>query len=446
MKVAIVGGGVAGLAVAEALLSSTARIDVTVYEQQPRAGGLVRTERRDGYLCEHGPSGFLDNTPSTLALIERLGLAKRVIASRDEARRRYVVRSGRLRAVPAAPPGLLTSGVLPVAGAIRALAEPLVRPKPGDTDESIRAFATRRFGRHAADVLADAMVSGIFAGDPDALSLEACFPDLPRMEREHGSVVKALIARGRRPRARLMSFPAGMEELVSALVERIGSRLRLSCAVRAIEPLERGCRISLASGEVATVDAVVVTCDAPTIGRLIGPSLVPASDLDVPAAPIAVVCLGYPSTAIPRPLDGFGFLAPRRAGVRILGAVWESSIFVHRAPEGHVLLRAMVGGATDPAVVGLDDASLVGVVTGDLRSVMGISAPPVLAQVIRHRPGLPQYVLGHPERLRRLEQALSGFPRLHLGGHSFRGVGVNALVEDAARLASRIVATTASPA
>ena len=195
MKVAVVGGGVAGLTVAEALLSSTPEIDVAVYEQQPRAGGLVRTERRDGFLCEHGPSGFLDNTPSTLSLVERLGLAGRLIASRDEARRRYVVRNGQLRALPASPRALLTSGVLPVTGAMRALAEPLVRPKSGGGDESIRAFATRRFGRHAADVLADAMVSGIFAGDPDALSLEACFPDLPRMEREHGSVVKALIAR-----------------------------------------------------------------------------------------------------------------------------------------------------------------------------------------------------------------------------------------------------------
>jgi oxygen-dependent protoporphyrinogen oxidase len=350
-----------------------------------------------------------------------------------------------LRALPASPPALLTSGVLPVTGAIRALAEPLVRPKSGGGDESIRAFATRRFGRHAADVLADAMVSGIFAGDPDALSLEACFPDLPRMEREHGSVVKALIARARRPRPRLRSFAGGMEELVAALVKRIGSRLRLSCGVRAIEPLERGCRVALASGEVATADAVVVTCDAPAIGRLLGPRLVPPSDLDVPAAPIAVVCMGYPSTAIPRPLDGFGFLAPRRAGVRILGAVWESSIFDNRAPQRHVLLRAMVGGAMDPGAVSLDDAALVGVVKEDLRSVMGIASAPALAQVIRHRPGLPQYVLGHPERLRRLEQALSGFPGLHLGGHSFRGVGVNALAEDAARIASRI-GGPASPA
>ena len=163
---------------------------------------------------------------------------------------------------------------------------------------------------------------------------EAIVPELKAKDRDGAirELVLSLALAGGLPES-------SVDEVVAALVKRIGSRLRLSCGVRAIQQLERGCRVALASGEVATADAVVVTCDAPAIGRLLGPRLVPPSDLDVPAAPIAVVCMGYPSTAIPRPLDGFGFLAPRRAGVRILGAVWESSVLV-----GRIALSPTIGG------------------------------------------------------------------------------------------------------
>jgi len=409
-----------------------------VYEQQPRAGGLVRTERIDGFLCEHGPSGFLDNAPATADLIDRLGLGDRVIGSREEARRRYVFRSGRLRELPASPPGLLTSGVLPIAGAVRALAEPFVPIGKAHGDESIRAFVVRRFGRHAADVLADAMVSGIFAGDADTLSLDACFPELPRMERDHGSVVKGLIARGRRPRPRLRSFADGMEALVDALVSRLGGRVHLSSAVARVEAAGGGYRLTLGSGQFEAADAVVLTCGTPAIGRILESVATAPAELAVPSAPMAVVCLGYASEAMSRPLDGFGFLAPRHSGIRALGAVWESSLFPGRAPAGHVLLRVMAGGATDAGLPALDDDALVAAVREDLRRAMAIREAPRFVRVIRPQEGLPQYVLGHPERLRRVDGWLAGHPGLHLGGHSFRGVGVNALVEDAGRIARAI--------
>jgi oxygen-dependent protoporphyrinogen oxidase len=447
MKVAVVGGGLAGLTVAEALLSAdpSRPLDVSVYEQHPRAGGLVRSERVDGFLCEHGPSGFLDNVAATSALIDRLGLGGRLIASRDEAKRRYIFRAGRLRALPAAPPGLLTSGVLPLTGAVRALAEPFIPARRAAGDESIRAFAARRFGHHAADVLADAMVSGVFAGDAGALSLEACFPDLPRMEREHGSVVRGLLARGRRAPARLVSLVDGLEELVAALAARLGARLHLATAVVSVERAGASYRVTLGSGRVETVEAIVLACEVPAVTRILGPLVTAASDFAVPTAPIGVVCVGYPAATLPRALDGFGFLAPRSAGIRSLGAVWESGIFAGRAPEGHVLLRVMVGGATDPDAIRLDDATLLAEVRRDLRIAMGLEAPPVFTRVVRHRPGLPQYVLGHPVRLQRFTQALDAHPGLYVGGHGLRGVGVNALVEDAARLAALVRARLPAP-
>ena len=453
-SVAVVGGGLAGLTVAEALLARGGPgLDLTVFERQARAGGLVRSERTDGFLYEHGPAGFLDHAPATLALVERLGLTGRLLPSRDLARRRYVFRAGKLRALPSSPASLLSSGVLPAAGLLRLMAEPLVRTSPAGEDETIHAFARRRFGRHAAEVLADVVASGIFGGDARALSMRSCFPDVAAMEREHGSVMRGMAARrraagpsGSRGPARLTSFPDGLGELVAALADRLGARLRLATAVERIERADGRFVLALDGGGSAMADAVVVTCDLPAARRML------AADRDltallaaVPWAPMVTVALGYPASSLERPLDGFGLLAPRQAGLRVLGALWESSIFDHRAPPGHVLVRAMLGGATDPDAGSLDDGALVDLVRADLRTAMGLAAPPVLARVVRIRPGLPQFVVGHAARLEAIDRALAARPGLHLGGHGLRGVGVNALIEDASHLAARLAGAAATP-
>jgi protoporphyrinogen/coproporphyrinogen III oxidase len=453
-RIAVVGGGLAGLTVAEALLTRHGHdIDLTVFERQPRAGGLVRSERLDGFLVEHGPSGFLDTAPATLALIERLGLTGRLLQCRDEARRRYVYRAGRLRRLPSSPFTLLTSGVLTPAGALRALAEPLVRRAPSGGDETIHAFVARRFGLNAADVLADAVSSGVFGGDARLLSLRSCFPDLRVMEDEHGSVVRALLARRRTaarsggPRSgRLTSFPEGLGELVTALSERLGARLRLQTPVERVTRTADGYQLAVGGGASVTADAVVMTCDLLAARRLLESERdLLAALAAIPSAPIVTIALGYPVSSLARPLDGFGLLAPRSAGVRLLGVLWESSVFPHRAPPDHVLLRVMVGGATDPDAVSVDDERLLARVRAELRTTMGLGARPVFARVVRHRPGLPQFVVGHAGQLERIDRALARTPGLHLGGHGLRGVGVNALIEDAGRLADTIAVRVRSP-
>ena len=450
-RVAIVGGGLSGLALAHALLRRTTPdlpIEVSVFESERRAGGLLRTERVDGFLCEHGPSSFLDRAPATIALVEALGLTSRLQRSHDRARRRFIYRGGRLRAVPASPPGLFTSGLLSLPGALRLILEPLVRRPAAVADESIHAFAARRFGEQAAAVLADAMVSGIFCGDARQLSMRACFPAVVRMETEHGSVVRAMLARrgstgdrGRQGLGRLTSFPEGIAELAEALTHSLGPNLRLSTGVERLQSVGACHQLTLSDGRSVVADAVVITAGGAATARLLAHTdAALAADLTaIPSAPMVTVCLGYPAGAIGHRLEGFGFLAPRSAGLQLLGVLWESSIFADRAPAGHVLLRVMVGGATDPGAVDLDDERLLARVRAELRATMQVTGHPRLVRIIRHRPGLPQYVTGHGERLARIESALERRPGLFVGGHAFRGVGINACIEDASLLADRVI-------
>ena len=452
-RVAVVGGGLSGLALAHALSARAAEdapLDVSVLERDGRTGGLIRTESVDGFLCEHGPSGFLDSVPETLALVDALGLTPRLQPSLDLARRRFVVRAGGLRALPTSPGSLVTSRILSPPGVVRLLGEPFVA-RGRDDDESLHGFAARRFGGEAADVLADAMASGMFGGDARVLSLRACFPAVWQMEREHGSLVRAMIARRRaagdgtprRGPGRLTSFTNGLAELIDGLTGALGPRVRTGTTV---DRLSRGpdgpFRLTLAHGGVLEADAVVLTQGAPATARLLqpfDPSL--ASEIAaIPSAPMVTMCAGYDASAVGHRLDGFGFLAPRGAGLRLLGVLWESSIFPGRAPSGHVLLRVMLGGATDPGAVDLDDDRLWARVRAELRATLGVAGTPRLLRVIRHRVGIPQYVLGHADRLARLDTALARHPGLFLGGQAFRGIGINACIADAGGLADRVLA------
>ena len=427
-------------------------IQVSIFEREPRAGGLLRTDRAGDFLCEHGPNGFLDRASATMALVDALGLTSRLQPSHDHARRRFIYRGGRLRAVPGGPLGLLTSGVLSLPGALRLVAEPLVRRSAVPPDESIHAFAARRFGDEAASVLADAMVSGIFGGDAHQLSMRACFPAIARMEAEHGSVVRALLARpgpgDRRGLGRLTSFKHGMAELVDALTRALGPNLHVSTGVERLDSVGGCHELTLSDGRRTLADAVVVTAGGSAATRLLAPTdAALASDLAaIPSAPMVTVCLGYPASAIARRLEGFGFLAPRSAGLRLLGVLWESSIFPDRAPAGYALLRVMLGGATDPDVVDLDDQRLLARVRTELRATMQVTGQPELVRVIRHRPGIPQYACGHGERLVRIESALERRPGLFVGGHAFRGVGINACIEDASAMADRVIGALATRA
>ncbi len=453
-RVAVVGGGLSGLALAHAIgrTDPVLRERLVVLERERIAGGHLRTERIDGFLCEAGPGGLLDSSAPTLDLIERLGLTARIAPASDVARRRYLLINGALQPLPASPPALLRSPLLSAAGKLRLLAEPLI-PRGGSDDETIHAFVARRFGRQAADVLAGPFATGVFAGDARQLSMRACFPAICDLEARHGSLLRALAARRRaapggserRWPGRQFSFRDGLGELAMALTAALGPALRTGVQVEAIERRDDGWELRLDSGESLDAAAVVLACGARTTAALL-------RDVDAALAreiagiaepPVAVVCLGYEAAAVARPLDGFGFLVANGERIGILGALWDSTIYPGRAPEGHVLVRVLIGGQSNPDAAVLPDEALVGRAHEALRAVMPVTRAAVLARVYRHAPGIPQYAPGHLARLGRIAERLTHHPGLVLAGNAWRGVSMPHCIEDAAAMAPQVAAAAA---
>jgi len=466
-RVVVVGGGIAGLAAARAIRTQVPGAEVIVLERSDRPGGNIRSEWIDGFLCEGGPDGFLDNAPATLEFVEEIGLSSALLPSRDEARRRYIFRRHRLHEVPLSPGAFLTSRLLSTTGKLRVMAEPLAERAPRH-DESILHFARRHIGREAAQVLVGSMVSGIFAGDASHLSLRACFPKMYEMDERYGSLVRAMLAKRREKRAsngvgapagRLTSFTGGMEDLIRGAVASLGHGVRTGRRVVALRhrgpgypgPRPVGARAFTVDCEDQRIeaDAVVLAGPAHDSADLIrGFSPAVAALLGaIETAPLAVACLGYDAAALAAdrgPLDGFGFLVPRGEGPRILGALWETSIYDGRAPEGKALLRVMIGGALDPHAVELSDAQLLRTVCDDLERTMHLRLAPEFVHLVRHRRGIPQYTIGHLARLERIEAALTAHPGLFVAGNAYHGVSVNACIEDARRVAALVAGHVAA--
>jgi len=410
MRIAVLGAGVTGLAIAHRLARDH---DVTVFEARDRAGGNIRTEEIDACRVEWGPNGWLDDEPRTLDLVRSLGLEPRLVRAREAAARRYVWRAGKLRLLPTKPQRFLASDCLPLRARLRVLLEPFAREAPNG-DESVFDFAARRIGKGAAEVLVDAFVTGVYAGDPHRLSVKSAFPRLKALESEHGSLWKGARGKGFGPRGTLTSVDHGLQVLVDELARRVD--LRLKTPWEQIEPRE--------------FDRVVCTLPASVAADLTD-GLLGRLLRQIPAAPVAVVPLVFDE-----PLDvpeAFGFLAPRGQGLRILGALYDSSIFPHRAPAGLRLVRVMVGGRRDPEALDLENDALIETVARDLRQAWGFWKEPRSARVIRHTIGIAQYERGHAEVLARLAKATP--PWLRLLGSSYGGVSINACVKEALEVA-----------
>jgi oxygen-dependent protoporphyrinogen oxidase len=421
---------------------------VLLLEASERLGGYVRSERFDGILFEHGPQGFLGESPGVLDLVDGLGLRGSLLPAGEAARRRWIYRGGRLVAIPTSPVAFLASSLLSAGGMLRLLGEPWAREAP-DGPESVHAFAERRVGREAAEVLVDAMVTGILAGDPKALSIDACFPKMPRLEREHGGLFRGFRAKrkaGGSPfGARLHSLRGGMEDIARAMASSLEGRVRRKALAVAIERRGAGWVVRLDSGEAVEADAVVVAVPARIAARLLdGAAVELAGHLrEIRCATVAVAGLVFVRERVRHSLDGYGFLVP---GGRfpILGCLFESSVFPGRAPEGKVLLRAMLGGTRNPDAASRPPDVIVANALEALRPILGIDGDPHETHCVAHGDAIPQYDLAHPDRLRRIERALEALPGLHLAGASYRGVSVNHLVGEAKAIAARAMADRAA--
>ena len=481
-QVAVVGAGISGLALAFQL--QRRGIDVHVLEANDRPGGNIRSESRGGYLCEWGPNGWLDNEPATERLVAALGLQDQVVRASSLAQVRWIVRDGRLRALPTRPPQLLVSDVLSVRGRLRVLVEWAQPARRDESDESVFDFAARRIGREAAAVLVDAMVTGIYAGDSHRLSLQSAFPRMREMEIRYGGLFKAMGAmrreRGRAqrteeggqaagahaapgvppgpaPRKRgagspmgpggtLTSFPNGMETLVHALHSQLEARLHLATPVAKLARAHNCWMLGSSDGRTLEAERVVVASPAWTAGPLLAgldPEL-GARVAGIPSAPVVVVCLGFAESDVQHVVRGFGFLVPGRENLPILGTLFDTWVFPNRSQPGHVLFRTMIGGARDPGAVDAGDDELTERALVALRQLLGVRAQPEMLYVVRHRRGIPQYPVGHPTTLAHIETALGRHPGLLLTGNSYRGISMNSCIKEAEIVAERLAATLAS--
>ncbi len=457
----IVGGGISGLALAHFLGLDRKADSWELWEASDRLGGTIGTDRSEGYSIDWGPNGFLDREPLTLQLADEIGLSDSLEPAGENAEKRFIVKRGRLHAVPFSPAKMLTTGLLSLPGKARVFCEPFVPARRDNGDESVFDFAARRIGRAAAETFVDPMVSGVFGGLARQLSLPACFPIMREMEIRYGGLVRAMISRQlekRRtrkgsiearkavpggpagPGGRLTSFRSGLDVVVQRLGARLQRAIKLNRSVCRVVRKAEGWELTDEIGHRVLTKRVVVACPTYAAARFF-------SDFDrelseafgsIPYAPIVVVATGHRREDVDHPLDGFGFLIPRSEGVRTLGSIWTTSIFEGRAPKGCVQFRSMLGGAGDPGIMELSDEELWTVLRRELGTLLGMHGEPAFIRIYRWQRGIPQFTLGHLERRAKLERIAASHPGLYMVGNSYYGVSLNDCVKMARRIAGQI--------
>jgi len=455
VDVVVVGGGIAGLSAAYEL--SRASASFVVLEAGTRPGGVILSEQIDGFTIDGGPDSLLVQKPAAIGLCEELGLGPRLIATKPP-RLAFIQRGGRLHPLPAASVlgiptrvrPFLRTGLFTWAGKLRMAAELFVPRRTGDDDESIGAFMTRRFGREAAEYLAEPLLAGIHAGDVDRLSLRTLFPRFAEAERTHGSLLRAFHANSHLPAGQaarehqgaFRSLPGGLSELVCTIVRALPpGALRIDMAVHGLERQPDGFRIHAAGGRLFEARAAVLAAPAFVSGALLRgvDSELARLCAGIRYESTATVALAFTRADVANPLNGSGFVVPRVEGGGILAASWLSSKWPGRAPEGTALLRTFFGGARDPQALDHSDDELVAMALAALRPVLGISGEPLFSRVYRWDRSSAQHEVGHLTRIAAIDTLLEKHPGLFVTGSGFRGVGIPDCIADGRATAEAVV-------
>ena len=437
----VVGAGISGLAAAFRLARGGPR--VAVLEAAERVGGSIETFSDGAWRFEMGPNTVVESDESVGRLIRDAGLEGEKIVALPSAKRRYLYKGSQLVPLPGGPGGLLKTPLFSAGAKLRLLREPWIGRPPEGTEESIAQLVRRRLGAEFLDYAVGPFVSGVYAGDPERLSARWAVPKIHALEREHGSLIRGALARrkGPAPGGAMISFREGLEELPRRLAREIGD-VRTGVAARRVLRIENGFRVETSAGPVEAA-RVVLAVPADAAARLLEEATSGASlELaEIPYAAVAVVSLGWRREDVGHPLDGFGFLAPRKEGLRLLGCLFPSQIFPGRAPEGHVALAAFGGGRTDPELAGWDEDRIAATMIGELRGPLRLHGEPAFRLVRRWPRAIPQYELGHGrfvERAREIERPLPG---LRLAGNFLGGISVPDCIRNATALAEEMLAS-----
>jgi protoporphyrinogen/coproporphyrinogen III oxidase len=443
VDVAIIGGGISGLATAYDLAGRG--LNVVVLERQIHAGGNAVSERIGEFLMEHGPSTVNAQSIAANDITKRLELNGEQCDLGDGVKSRYLVGKGELQGIPVHPLGFLLSNYLGFAGRLRLMMEFAVPRYRKDQEETIAEFAGRRFGKEFAEKVIDPLVAGIYAGRADELSVKAGFPKLHGLEQKYGSIALGLVQHHRQgaknmPSSRLFSFKDGIGSLPKALARALGDRVKTGVTVRRITKSSHGFNIDAGDRGEFSARAIVVATQPHVAADLVeGIDAASASAAgDIEAPPLAVVYLGYNRKDVEHPLDGLGFLAPESEKLSMSGSQFCSTMFPGRAPEDCVSMSGYFGGARAPEIAKLPAADLTEIARSEFKDLVGAKGEPVVSQV-RHWPrGLPQYKIGHNDRVKTMLEANGRVPGLFLTGNYISGPSVAACVDQAGKTATSV--------
>ncbi|MDQ3654534.1 MAG: protoporphyrinogen oxidase [Chloroflexota bacterium] len=467
-SVAVIGGGITGLAAAHALCTKRPDLNVTLMEQSDRLGGKIQTESVDGYTIEGGPDSFLSVKPRGVGLSRELGLENRFIRPIEENAGSFVFSRGQLVPLPEGLSGLVPSRLGPMfrtpllspAAKVRVAMELGLRSKSGNDDETVAAFIERRFGKEVYARMIEPLMAGIYAGDGRKLSLAATFPRLRATERTHGGIILGALATKRELARRqeapiqkrgFLSFQGGMIELVNCLqvsLRGAGAEIETGADVRSIAHSPDGSGFDLEvvrEGHVRerTFDAVIVATPAwraAELARQVAPAA--ARTLGgIPHVSNALVSVAFDASRLSRPLRGYGYVVPRVENRAVMAMTWVSSKWRDRAPDGKVLVRAFIGRAGQEQYLSGDDASLIQIARREIEDVLGVTGNPDLTRVYRWERGMPQYNLGHLQRVHSITAECNGIPGFEIAGNMFRGVGIPDCIASAEGAATSLLAT-----
>lgn len=446
-RVIVVGAGISGLTCAYKLMR--AGLNVTVLESSERPGGVIWSIEQDGFLFERGPQSF-QGTAALLDLIRELGISDELLEA-DFAAPRYVLRAGRLQKIPISPQAMIGSSLLGPGSRWKIVSEPFRRTRPPGHEESVAEFVRRKFGHEILEYLVSPFVSGVYAGDPERLSLRAAFPTLEEWERQFGSVLRgAMKSRpanaGKKKSPPLCSFRRGLSTLTDALARSLGPSIRTgACVAKLSRGNTNGASFDasiIEDGKSETISAAALVLATPAYasGQLVqafAPQLAPLLS-GIPYAPVAVTAAGYYEKQFARLPEGFGFLVPRKEKMRTLGTVWNSSLFPGRAPEGRALMTSFLGGATDPELVQQPEDEIAMIAGAENRRILQISGPPIVSVTWKHAKALPQYNLGHGHIVEGIREAQGATPGAFFAGNYLEGPAIGKCVEQASRTAEAV--------
>lgn len=481
-RVVIIGGGIAGLATAysirehqEASGSRPAPYpEIVILERSDRVGGNIKTDHINGFIIEGGPDCFISEKPWAMELCKRIGLGERLLPTNDRFRKTYVLSKGKLHElpegvilmIPTKMMPLATSSLISLRGKVRMALEYFIPKKQSPGDESLGEFVKRRLGQEALDKIAEPLIAGIHAGDPETMSIKSSFPKFVELEQEHGSLIKGMLKRmARMKKSRepgggkvkgpvrgksrkvtmFMTLEGGLGELITTLTSRIlkFKDTRILTRVSATGVVKKGNRyvVTIEGAEPVEADSVVIASPAYAASALLkdfDPELSEKLQT-IPYVSTATVSIAFKKSEIKHPMNGFGFVIPRIEDRRIMASTWSSVKFEHRAPEDAVLIRCFVGGSKKADLVSLNDEEMIRLVREELRDIMEIEAEPILARVYRYINAMPQYTIGHTERVEWVDDRVGNYPGFFLTGSAYHGIGISDSVRNGEITAKKIL-------